>query len=908
MKKSCNSNDNHQDGQEQSKKLYRSISESARRLDDAHSCAHYVGDLFSPTLQIQRSRFQEYCERLIFSNATLFGRKAEELLWRKCYYDVISAAKRLKKKEYTPKDISNIETHINAGVGHYHHFILRLQYQFQLDVKDVVDFAIFKNSLKKSSTHTSKPEQLEWAQQSVHRCLIYLGDLNRYKLEIYPNWDPGLSIRCYLKAIQFKPEYGIPHNQMGTLASNQNRVLDAVYHYICCLSCKVVFDGTENNLLRLFEKNAHTLEEFPSENRKSDCIVQLEPADHIKRLVARFLFLVEMWYFNKNFADVYILCHQTNVDLQECLLYAKPVSSDSDDIPNDVNSIDTDSTSCPTYLSDDIVFKMVVICLLCISKVQKLHNNQISTVVAFTLAVYSQLLQIVTDHIRESLLPFIPEDEPQSKDNINGVVKYDNYKGSKLKVKVRRRRKKKLSSEESDISDLDDETNSNSEPSSDVSDNNVSSSSENDTDDDVSTNQNKSTEIEEERNSSIVTQLDNNHPVDFNKSVCELARKVRDIDPNVLLDIISEEKLLSSIKVLSDWFMGDVEIVKSCGKSTRSLLKQIVQLLNFLNIDFNNEKLSDVKCLIEATREEQVLLSEELALKGVSIQNERFLDSVNYTKQPSTKEETVIRMTKLVSFGHSLVKIEETGITFNENLQQFTIQEFEVEEVNGIDILIGDTVLSDADTENTLMEMKIPTDNNDTSGQLTKMKHMGQLWLAAEVRALENRVKSKTSLSPYLVLDVDSLIQSTAIVKHLVNSKKFIIVIPSAVVSALDDLKRVKSEARDAIRWLELQFHHGNRFCRAQRPQERSSLPFIKYPKKKDKELFTYIQIIECCHYFVQQQNLSNLVTLLTGRNAMSNSENRHISYTGLAHSAGINVELVSNFYEKWRKNVKGNK
>ncbi|KAK5637868.1 hypothetical protein RI129_000125 [Pyrocoelia pectoralis] len=765
MKKSCNSNDNHQDGQEQSKKLYR--------------------------------RFQEYCERLIFSNATLFGRKAEELLWRKCYYDVISAAKRLKKKEYTPKDISNIETHINAGVGHYHHFILRLQYQFQLDVKDVVDFAIFKNSLKKSSTHTSKPEQLEWAQQSVHRCLIYLGDLNRYKLEIYPNWDPGLSIRCYLKAIQFKPEYGIPHNQMGTLASNQNRVLDAVYHYICCLSCKVVFDGTENNLLRLFEKNAHTLEEFPSENRKSD--------------LARFLFLVEMWYFNKNFADVYILCHQTNVDLQECLLYAKPVSSDSDDIPNDVNSIDTDSTSCPTYLSDDIVFKMVVICLLCISKVQKLHNNQISTVVAFTLAVYSQLLQIVTDHIRESLLPFIPEDEPQSKDNINGVVKYDNYKGSKLKVKVRRRRKKKLSSEESDISDLDDETNSNSEPSSDVSDNNVSSSSENDTDDD----------------------LDNNHPVDFNKSVCELARKVRDIDPNVLLDIISEEKLLSSIKVLSDWFMGDVEIVKSCGKSTRSLLKQIVQLLNFLNIDFNNEKLSDVKCLIEATREEQVLLSEELALKGVSIQNERFLDSVNYTKQPSTKEETVIRMTKLVSFGHSLVKIEETGITFNENLQQFTIQEFEVEEVNGIDILIGDTRTTN------------------------KNEHMGQLWLAAEVRALENRVKSKTSLSPYLVLDVDSLIQSTAIVKHLVNSKKFIIVIPSAVVSALDDLKRVKSEARDAIRWLELQFHHGNRFCRAQRPQERSSLPFIKYPKKKDKELFTYIQIIECCHYFVQQQNLS---------------------------------------------------
>ncbi|KAF2890735.1 hypothetical protein ILUMI_15438, partial [Ignelater luminosus] len=60
------------------------------------------------------------------------------------------------------------------------------------------------------------------------------------------------------------------------------------------------------------------------------------------------------------------------------------------------------------------------------------------------------------------------------------------------------------------------------------------------------------------------------------------------------------------------------------------------------------------------------------------------------------------------------------------------------------------------------------------------MKHMGQLWLAAEVRALESRVKGKTSLSPYLVLDADCLTQYSSFVKHLVNSKKFIVIIPSA--------------------------------------------------------------------------------------------------------------------------------
>lgn len=67
-----------------------------------------------------------------------------------------------------------------------------------------------------------------------------------------------------------------------------------------------------------------------------------------------------------------------------------------------------------------------------------------------------------------------------------------------------------------------------------------------------------------------------------------------------------------------------------------------------------------------------------------------------------------------------------------------------------------------------------------SKGQLMKMKHMGQLWLTAEVRDLETRVKGKTALSPYLVIDADSLIQYTSMVKQLVYSRKFIVLVPSA--------------------------------------------------------------------------------------------------------------------------------
>lgn len=125
------------------------------------------------------------------------------------------------------------------------------------------------------------------------------------------------------------------------------------------------------------------------------------------------------------------------------------------------------------------------------------------------------------------------------------------------------------------------------------------------------------------------------------------------------------------------------------------------------------------------------------------------------------------------------------------------------------------------------------------------------------------------------------------------------------VVSALDDLKRERMEARDAIRWLESQFHRGNRFFRAQRPQERATIPFIKYPKKKDKEMHIYIQIIECCYFLAEQQNgASNVVTLLIGNNnVLSNGENKEFSYVGLAKSVGISIESITTFYGKWKTN-----
>lgn len=644
-----------------------------------------MADLFTPTLQIQRSKFQEYCERLIFTDPILFGRKAEELLWRKSFYDVISASKQLKKKEYTSEELCNIQTHINAGVGHYHHFIARLQYQYNLDIKAYVDFVIFKSNTKKLSNISPKLEQVDWAKQSVHRCLIYLGDLNRYKLEIYPNWDPGLAIHYYLKAVHFNPEYGIPHNQMGTLASTQNHTLDAVYHYLCCLACKYAFDGTENNLFRLFEKNAFILQEFPIENQNADCIVQLEPVEHIKRLITRFLFLTEAWYFSKKIADVYILCHQTNMDLQECFLYSKTAV----DIPIDGESVDSDSVSSPTYITDDMIYKIVVICLLCISKVQKLRQQHVSTIIAFTLAVYSQLLRITIDRFTDTLLTIsVPNSETDVAIFNQGLTNVDPKTNLEKKRVIRRRRKKDCASDdESDPSDVELDANSNKSSISEIE--LELSSSDNESGDESNVANGGTPKIDK------TTHLENteNVSVTSNKSSTDLVDKIRKTDTNTSLDIIAEEKLLHSLLILSTWFISDVEIVKSCSKSTRSLLKQIIQVLNLINVDFSKVNNLGNDILPSTEKCSRILLPEDLSLIGLDLSFAPFnLDLKNRQRKLLPKEETVLRIIRLVNIGHSITKIEETGVTYDAEKKLFVIQDSEGEDVNGIDLLLGEPV------------------------------------------------------------------------------------------------------------------------------------------------------------------------------------------------------------------------
>lgn len=578
-------------------------------MDDARTRAQTFADLFTPKLKIQREKFREYCERLIFTEPLLFGHKTEELLWRKCYYDVVATAKKLKRDGELL--VGGLEGHLNAGVGYYHHYIARLEVDYGLDLRGLVDFGCCSGGGKESGGELKK-----WALESVHRCLIYLGDLCRYKLDVYPNWDANLAIRYYSQALYLNSEQGMPHNQMGTLATAQNRNLDAVYHYMHCLACKTTFEGTENNLQRLFEKNSQFLEKLPTDNNE-----QIDKkSDHIKQMLARFFLLIDVWYFEKNIPQIYSLCHKTYIDFEECLAYYRPLAAgESDD--------DSDVSGEVAYVTCDSVFKIVVICLLCIAKLQKRHSKHLSTVIAFTLAVYSQLIQSVINHLQQAILSF-----PLPK---------------KKKIHLRRRRKSLGNSDSEDDDDDDVVIIESSDDEALLSD---------DDDDDV---QLACSSDEEEKPEN-----------DDNKNKMAIIKKLKQINSNDVLEMLVEANFLESIKIISDWLTTEEDVLKSCSKSSTSLLRQITYLLNLINVNFP-AKHENV---------ETVALPEDVLLKGMGMFAQLQKNLVWEHKRKvalSVKEECVVRVEKLLAFGRFLTTVAETGISYDGVKRLFVCEEGE---------------------------------------------------------------------------------------------------------------------------------------------------------------------------------------------------------------------------------------
>ncbi|XP_026547305.1 protein SMG5-like, partial [Notechis scutatus] len=323
---------------------------------------------------------------------------------------------------------------------------------------------------------SASEKEMDWAQIACHRCLVYLGDLARYQNELAGVDTELLAERFYYQALSVAPQIGMPFNQLGTLAGSKYYNVEATYCYLRCIQSEVSFEGAYGNLKRLYDKAAKMYHQLKKcETRKLSS--SKKRCKDIKRLLVSFMYLQSLFQPKSSSADSELtsLCQSVLEELNLCLFYL-PSS------PHPTSTVEEEEeweNGC-SFLPDLLIFRMIVICLMSVHSLKRAGSRQYSAAIAFTLALFSHLINHVNIRLQAELeegenpVPAFQNDGtegPEAQETANSVEREseadsagprppgepqqnDSQKGkkySRLSCLRRRRRAQKL--DESDLSE-----------------------------------------------------------------------------------------------------------------------------------------------------------------------------------------------------------------------------------------------------------------------------------------------------------------------------------------------------------------------------------------------------------------------------------------------------------------------
>ncbi|KAL8142991.1 hypothetical protein V2J09_016023 [Rumex salicifolius] len=151
---------------------------------------------------------------------------------------------------------SQMKTFLSEATGFYHELMLKIKAKYGLPLGYFSDDTKNEAFLSKEGNISA---ELKKGLISCHRCLIYLGDLARYK-GIYGEEESKLrefaaASGYYMQASFFWPSSGNPHHQLAILASYSGDEFVAVYRYFRSLAVENPFSMARDNLIIAFEKN-----------------------------------------------------------------------------------------------------------------------------------------------------------------------------------------------------------------------------------------------------------------------------------------------------------------------------------------------------------------------------------------------------------------------------------------------------------------------------------------------------------------------------------------------------------------------------------------------------------------------------------------------------------------------------
>lgn len=749
------------------KQMFRSVYTLVKQQDERK------GSLSLATLATEHGFLEEHrqlvarCVTLLFEDFETVGKKAREILWRKGYYDLITVFKKhalhlqqRRKSALRGDELARVEADeqllrqgverlLLDGVNHLKVIVLRLGQIFNLDrLKYVVSYELLENyddellvresscyeslNLKEERSDEEKKviytkQEISFALESIHSLLTSLGDLHRYYCEFGLDGLKNIkqvTASYYWEAFKLNTKVGITQNQLGTLYNGRNYNLDSVYHYLYSLCCPIPFECSDQNVSRIFQKNIRYLE--------SNGGADVEEEDYaVREFMAKFLLVVDVFFYDKSVTDFTSLCHSVLIDFKNVLGARRLVDDEY-------------------YMTDELIFKIVSILFFCMYKVQLNSSEKIYSLNAFLVALCSELLEYCTMAVEKFMVENVREDKKfrelytamyqryddevrksrqMLKDGTAGEVFTKDQKSSSgveegngsedhsnkenddrksqassgkhgLKKKHARRRRRVMSNEsESELSDdsSDCQLDSDSGEDDDDEDDDGSSISSFESYDDFSDEDNECEQRNEtfdEHNGNKPQEIkrteESNNILNQNQTAIQLKFKKRyhKLNPNVVIEFAEQERTMRSLKLLFDWLHTNLDILIGCYQSNPEFLHNIMKLLNHFNIDiFSNRYYfpreliivpnirEDFRQLFEARR--CIPLQEDIAMKRFplfEIAQEGLDWETNYRLEVTSSEQSFLRVMKLVDFGFSLCKSKKFEYAFCPKSRDFSIK------------------------------------------------------------------------------------------------------------------------------------------------------------------------------------------------------------------------------------------
>lgn len=157
------------------------------------------------------------------------------------------------------------KTFLSEATGFYHDLILKIRAKYGLPIGQ------FYPEPENHDSNGKKFMEIKKGLISCHRCLIYLGDLARYK-GLYGEGDSksrdyAAASSYYLQAASLWPSSGNPHHQLAILATYSGDELMAVYRYFRSLAAENPFSTARDNLIVAFEKNRQSYAQMHADSK-----------------------------------------------------------------------------------------------------------------------------------------------------------------------------------------------------------------------------------------------------------------------------------------------------------------------------------------------------------------------------------------------------------------------------------------------------------------------------------------------------------------------------------------------------------------------------------------------------------------------------------------------------------------